>query len=244
MARHSHWAQIKLKKGAADVKRGKIFTKHARLIELAARQGGGDENMNPSLRLAIENARADNMPRENIDRAVKKGSGELKEGEQLHEVTYEGFAPGGVALLIETLTDNKNRTNQTVRMILIKHGGTLGAMGSTSFLFERKGVLTVKKKGDHDSDELEMIDAGAQDIEEGPEGNFFVYTAANQLAEVKKKLEAKGFVVESAKLSSIPKNFVEVNDEATAKKVIDLLELLDDEDDVSNVAANFSITAS
>lgn len=240
MARHSHWAQIKLKKGATDVKRGKIFTKHARLIELAARQSGSDPNMNPSLRLAMENARADNLPRENIERAIKKGTGELKEGEQLQEVLYEGYAPGGVALLIEVLTDNKNRTNQMVRTILQKHGGSLGAMGSTNFLFERKGVLTVKAKGDHDNDELEIIDAGAEDIDEGLEAGFSIYTAANRLAEVKKNLETKGFLVESVQLQYVPKNLVEVSDQTAAKKILDLIEALEKEDDVNNIAANFA----
>ncbi|MBI2638305.1 YebC/PmpR family DNA-binding transcriptional regulator [Candidatus Peregrinibacteria bacterium] len=243
MARHSHWAQIKLKKGATDVKRGKTFTKHARLIELAARQGGGDAAMNPGLRLAMENARADNLPRENIERAIKKGTGELKEGEQLQEVVYEGYAPGGVALLIEVLTDNKNRTNQTIRTILQKHGGSIGSIGSTNFLFERKGVLAVKAKNDRDSGELEMIDAGADDIEERGlrvEGRGWrVYTAANQLAEVKKNLEIKGFAVESAQLQYVPKNLVEVGDSEVGKKLLDLLEALDKEDDVSMVAANF-----
>jgi YebC/PmpR family DNA-binding regulatory protein len=240
MARHSHWAQIKLKKGAADVKRGKTFTRHARLIELAARQGGGDANMNPSLRLAIENARADNLPRENIERAVKKGMGELNEGEQLQEVTYEGYALGGVALLIEVLTDNKNRTSQTIRNILQKHGGSLASMGSTNFLFERKGVLTVKAKSDRESDELEMIDAGAEDIEEL--GGYRVLTAPNELSLVKKVLETKGFTVESAQLQYVPKNLVEVNDAVTQKKLLELIEALEEEDDVSAVAANFDFT--
>lgn len=244
MARHSHWAQIKLKKGATDVKRGKIFTKHARLIELAARQSGSDPNMNPSLRLAMENARADNLPRENIERAIKKGTGELKEGEQLQEIMYEGYAPGGVALLIEVLTDNKNRTNQMVRTILQKHGGSLGIMGSTSFLFERKGVLRIKAKGDRDNDELEIIDAGAEDIEEGLETGFSIYTAANRLAEVKKNLETKGFSVESAQLQYVPKNLVKVNDSEICKKLLDLMETLENEDDVNTVAANFDFTHS
>lgn len=238
MARHSHWAQIKLKKGATDAKRGKIFTRHARLIELAARQGGGDQNMNASLRLTIENARADNMPRDNIERAIKKGTGELKGEAQLQEITYEGYGPGGIALLIETLTDNKNRTSQIIRNILQDNGGTMGAVGSTSFLFEKKGVLNLKAKGEKESAELAIIDAGAEDIEETEDGGFVVYTAANALSEVKKKLEAVGFKIESAQFVYVPKNLVEVKDPAIAEKIRGLLEKLEDEDDVSNVALN------
>lgn len=240
MARHSHWAQIKLKKGALDKKRGKIFSKHAHLIEVAARTAGGDSNMNAGLRLVIENARADNMPRENIDRAIKKGTGELKGGAEMQEVTYEGYGPGGIALLIETLTDNKNRTSQVVRNTLQEHGGTMGAQGSVGFLFERKGEISVKSKGERDSDELEIIDSGAQDIEE-IDGGFVVYTAPNQLAEVKKKLEAKGFTIEAAQLSNVPKNLIEIADRGVAKRIINLIEALEEEEDISNVAANFDV---
>ncbi|MFA6521651.1 MAG: YebC/PmpR family DNA-binding transcriptional regulator [Candidatus Gracilibacteria bacterium] len=240
MARHSHWAQIKLKKGATDKKRGKIFTKHAHLIETAVRKAGGDPGMNASLRLAIDNARADNMPRENIDRAIKKGLGTAKGAEQMQEVTYEGFAPGGVALLIETLTDNKNRTNQAVRNVMQKNGGNMGAMGSTSFLFDVKGMINVKAKGNRDDDEMEIIDAGAQDLQE-IDGGFLIYTAPNELGAVRKKLEGGGFKIESAELTKIPKNLVDVNDPAIAKKILNLMELLEEEDDVLSVAANFDI---
>lgn len=240
MARHSHWAQIKLKKGAEDKKRGKIFTKHARFIEVAARSGGGDPNTNASLRLAIENARLDNLPKENIERAIKKGTGELKEEEQMQEVTYEGFGPGGIAFVVDALTDNKNRTNQTVRNILQKFGGHLGSAGSTGFLFEVKGMLRVKGRGEREKNELEMIDAGAEDIEE-EEGNFLVYTAASELGRVKKNLEDKGFTVESAELTKVPKNRVEISDSITAKKILELIEALEEKDDVLNVAANFKL---
>lgn len=240
MARHSHWAQIKLKKGALDKKRGKIFSRHARLIEIAARSSGGDPNTNATLRLTMENARADNMPRENIDRAIRKGTGELKEGEQMQEATYEAFGPGGVAMLIETLTDNKNRTNQTVRGILEDHGGKIGAMGSVSFLFDKKGEIKVAGKSDKDNDEMELIDSGAEDIEELGADGFAVYTAANTLFEVKKKIEEKGFKVEFAELKFIPKNYVEV-DQQTAEKIYALMEALEEEEDVTNVAANFGV---
>lgn len=242
MARHSHWAQIKLKKGALDKKRGKTFTKHARFIEFAARQGGADPNMNANLRFLIENARADNIPKENIERAIKKGTGALKEGEQMQEVTYEGFGPGGVALLIDTLSDNKNRTNQTVRNILQKFGGHLGSAGATSFLFDTKGMILVRAKGARENDELEIIDSGAHDIDiEEAENIFIVYTAANELGEVKKKLAEKGFQVESAELTKVPKNLVEISDAGVAKKILELMEALEEEEDVLNVAANFDI---
>lgn len=243
MARHSHWAQIKLKKGALDKKRGKIFSKHARFIEIATRTGGGDINMNASLRLAVDNARADNMPKENIERAIKKGTGELAEGEQMQEVTYEGYGPGGIALVIDILTDNKNRTNQAVRMILQEYGGHLGGAGATSFLFDVKGELCVKPKDGRENDELEIIDAGAEDIEASIEEaeEFIVYTAAGVLWEVKKNLEAKGFSVISAQLTKIPKNLVTISDTAVIKKIMDLMEALEEEDDVVSVAANFDI---
>lgn len=241
MARHSHWAQIKLKKGALDKKRGKIFTRHAHLIEVAARQAGGDPNMNASLRLAVENARADNMPRENIDRAIKKGTGELKGAELSQEITYEAYGPGGIALVIDTLTDNKNRTSQFVKTALQKHGGSLGSIGSTSFLFETKGVIAVKEKAARDSDELELIDAGAEDIEEG-DGVFILYTRPNELGTVKSKLQEKSFVIESAEVTKVPKNTIQIADSSVAKKILALVSALEDEDDVSNVAANFEMS--
>ncbi len=240
MARHSHWHQIRLKKGAADVKRGKIFTRHGRLIEMAARRSGGDPGMNPGLATMIENARADNMPRENIDRAIKKGTGEGKDAVQYEEVVYEGFGPGGVALMIETLTDNKNRTFQAVRTIITKTGGTMGSAGATSFLFERKGEIHVKAKGARDDDELEIIDAGAQDLIENDVesgGGYTVYTHPNELAVVRTRLLEKGFTLESQKLSYIPLNPIELSDEATGEKMMTLLDALDEDEDVTNVAA-------
>lgn len=240
MARHSHWAQIKLKKGAADVKRGKIFTRHARLIEMCARKSGGDEKMNPALATTIENARADNMPRENIDRAIKKGTGQLKDAAQYEDVMYEAFGPGGVAFVIETLTDNKNRTFQSVRTIITKAGGNMGSAGATSFLFERKGELSVKVKGSKDDDELEIIDAGAQDIAE-IDGGYMVYTQPNEVAQVRKALLVKGFVVESPKLNYIATTPLEVNDKAVVEKIFDIIELLEADDDVTNVAAGFEV---
>lgn len=240
MARHSHWHQIRLKKGAEDQKRGKIFTRHARLIEIAARNGGADPGMNASLRIASENARADNMPRENIERAIKKGTGALGAGEQMQEATYEGYGPGGIALVVDVLTDNKNRTNQTVRGILQKFGGSLAGIGATSFLFELRGIICAKQKGNKEEDELAIIDSGAADIEE-QDGGFVIYTVPNELSEVKKKLEGKGFSVESSQLSKVPKNLVSVTDPESAKKILALIDALENEDDISSVAANFDI---
>lgn len=240
MARHSHWAQIKLKKGALDKKRGKIFTKHAHLIEVAARTAGGDPAMNASLRLTIENARGDNMPRENIDRAIKKGTGEVKGAKEFQEIMYEGYGPGGIAFIIETLTDNKNRTSQIVRNTLQKYGGTLGAVGSTSFLFENKGEIMVGFQKNKEEDELAVIDAGADDIEEINDG-LLIYTAPQKLHEVRKNLMEKGFQLRSAKLTLVPKNMILISDSETAKKILKLMEVLEEEEDISNVASNFDI---
>lgn len=162
----------------------------------------------------------------------------------MQEVTYEGFGPGGVALVIETLTDNKNRTNQTVRNLLQEYGGHLGSVGATSFLFDTKGIIRVKARGQRENDELEIIDSGAHDIDiEEAENVFIVYTAANELGEVKKKLVGKGFQVASAELTKVPKNLVEVTDEATGKKLLELMEALEEEEEVVNVAANFRLYA-
>lgn len=239
MSRHSHWASIRIKKGALDKKRGKVFAKHAHIIEVIARQGGGDPSMNASLRLAIDNARYDNMPRENIERAIKKGTGELK-ADEVFEVTYEGYGPSGVALLIDAITGNKNRTAQVVRNTLQKHGGSLGSVGCTSFMFDTKGMIQVKSKGQKESDEMELIDTGAQDILETDDG-FIVYSAPNELMEVRKKIEALGFAVLSAELSKVPKNFVTINDKETAQKILNLMDALDNEEDISSVAANFDM---
>lgn len=235
MARHSHWAQIKLKKGALDKKRGKIFSKHAHLIETAARIAGGDPNMNANLRLLMENARADNMPKENIERAIKKGIGEL-EGDATEEITYEGYGPAGVAIIIDTLTDNKNRTSQMLRRTFQEYGGTMGGAGSTSFLFEKKAQIIVNAKSRSDSDELELIDAGAQDI--APvEGNFFVFASAAELFQLKKEIASKGFSLQSAELVWMPKNLMEVSEDDKGK-ITTLLEALEENPDVVNVAVN------
>ncbi len=247
MARHSHWAQIKLKKGAEDVKRGKIFTRHARLIEMTARQGGGDPVTNPSLRSAIDNARADNVPRENVDRAIKKGTGQSKDAAVFEEIVYEGFAPGGVAVMIEVLTDNRNRSVQAVRAAITEHGGSLASSGAASFMFERKGELRVTpRSSDRDADELDIIDAGADDLvysenEEGV-GEFTVYTVPNECAVVRNKLLGKNFNVGAPRLTFTPTTTVDITDVDTAKKLFSVMELIDAEEEVTNCVANFVLS--
>lgn len=244
MARHSHWHQIRLKKGAEDVKRGKIFTRHARLIEMAARQGGGDVSTNPNLRSVIDNARADNVPRDNIDRAIKKGTGESKDAAIFEEIVYEGFAPGGVAIMVEVLTDNRNRANQAVRAALVEYEGNLASSGAASFMFERKGELKVKPRGsDSDADELDIIDAGADDLRfDGEE--FTVFTPPHDCAEVRKKLIEKGFTVGAPRLTFIPTTTVDIANVDTAKMLMELMDALDAEEEVTNVVANFELTQS
>lgn len=243
MARHSHWHQIRQKKGAEDKKRGKIFTKHAKLIAIAVQKGGGDLEMNPSLRMAVENAKIDNLPKDNIDRAIKKGLGEGKENVQFSEVTYEGFGPGGTALMIEAVSNNTNRTLQSVRMILQENGGTLGASGSTSYLFEQKGILRVKSiarsainPGDHDEDELKLIDNGAEDIQE-IEGEYIVFCAPNKIHEAKKKIGGVGFEILSSELSFEPKTPVKIDPE-TQEKLGNLIDAIEEDEDVSRVSTN------
>lgn len=245
MARHSHWHQIRLKKGAEDVKRGKIFTRHARLIEMVARQAGGDPDTNPSLRSAIDNARADNVPRDNIERAIKKGTGQSKDAAIFEEIVYEGFAPGGVAVMIEVLTDNRNRAVQAVRAAITEHGGSLASSGAASFMFERKGELRVKARGEgddsRDNDELDIIDSGAHDLLEG-DGEFTVYTEPSECAEVRKKLLEKGFTVGAPRLTFTPTTTVDITDVETAKKLIAIMDLIDAEEEVTNTVANFVLS--
>jgi len=242
MSGHSKWHSIKHKKGAADAKRGKIFTRHANLITIAARAGGGDPDMNPSLRLAIDNAKNDNVPNANIERAIKRGTGELKDAAEIVEMTYEGYGPGGTAVIVECLTDNKNRTLTNVRTIFNKQGGKLGESGSVSWMFERKGVITLKADGKNpDEVELTAIDAGAEDIER--EDNIIqIYTSVKNLTIVTDNLKKTGFEPENAEIQMIPKQTVKIEDEATAKKVLNFMETLEDDPDVSNVSSNFDIS--
>jgi YebC/PmpR family DNA-binding regulatory protein len=242
MSGHSKWHSIKHKKGAADAKRGKIFTRHANLITIAARAGGGDPGMNPALRLAIDNAKKENVPAGNIERAIKRGTGEDKGAAQIEEVTYEGYGPGGTAIIVECLTDNKNRTLTSVRTIFNKQGGNLGESGSVAWMFERKGVITLNAEGkDPDEVELTAIDAGAEDIER-EDTIIEIYTAPNDLTTITDNLKNEGFEPENAEVQMVPNQTVKVEDEKTAEKVLNFMEALEDDPDVSNVSSNFDIS--
>ena len=241
MAGHSKWANIKHKKAKEDKKRAKIFNKHLREITVAAREGGGDPEMNPRLDTAIENAKSDNVPKDNIERAIKKGTGELDEGEgRYEEATYEGYGPGGIAYFIEVTTNNYNRTVGEIRHIFTKHGGNLGTDGSVGYLFEQKGMIRVEAE-DHDEEEfmLDAIDAGAEEIE--PDEKFFAITTAREsMYEVKDKLEEMGYEIDSAELVRIPMTEVKV-DEDTALSNFKLMEKFEDNDDVSDVFTNMKM---
>ncbi len=236
MSGHSKWATIRRKKGALDAKRGKIFTRMIREITIAARQGGGDPAGNPRLRLAIDNAKAVNMPADNIDRAIKKATGEL-EGSQITELMYEGYGPGGVAILVEVATDNKNRTVAEIRHIFGKHNGNMGETGSVAWMFERKGMITVKRDGKSEDEMMEIIlDAGADDL--STEEDFFeVTTALENFEPVRKKLVEKKLTVENASLQWIAKNSTPVKGDE-AEKLMKLIEAIEESDDVQNVFSN------
>jgi YebC/PmpR family DNA-binding regulatory protein len=239
MSGHSKWATIKRKKAALDAKKGKIFTKLIKEITIAARQGGGDPANNPRLRLAIDNAKAENMPAENIERAIKKATGEL-EGVTYHELTYEGYGPAGVAMLVEVATDNKNRTVAEVRHIFSKHGGSLGETGSVAWMFERKGIITLPKQDKSEDDILAIVlDAGADDLQ--TEDEFYeITTSVENFESVRKALQENNLKVDNASLQWIAKNTLEVKGE-DAEKVMKLIEALEDCDDVQNVYSNADI---
>ncbi|MBI4793357.1 MAG: YebC/PmpR family DNA-binding transcriptional regulator [Deltaproteobacteria bacterium] len=240
MSGHSKWANIKRRKGAVDAKRGKIFTRLIKEITVAARLGGGDQVGNPRLRSAIAAAKTVNMPKENIERAIKKGTGEL-EGTVYEEITYEGYGPGGVAILVDCMTDNKNRTVGEVRPAFSKNGGNLGESGCVSYMFDKKGVLLVDKKTIDEEKLMELaLESGADDVVE-EETEFQVTTAPEEFAAVRERLEAQGVVFLEASLSMVPQNVVEVADEGVAKRLLKLMESLEDCDDVQNVHANFDI---
>lgn len=242
MGGHSHWANIKHKKGAADAKRGKAWTKMSREITIAAKLGGsGDPSSNPRLRKAIADAREVMMPSDTITRAIKRGTGEL-EGAAFEELTYEGYAPGGVALLIECTSDNRNRTRGDVHTVMAKNGGSLGAPNSVAWMFKSKGLIVIKKEGAPSEDEVMglALDLGADDFK--PEGDVYeVYTAPNDLQKVKDGLAAKKIAAVSAEVGMIPDNLVAVG-ESDAPKVLKLIELLEALDDVKNVYGNFDIS--
>lgn len=238
MSGHSKWATIKRKKAALDSKRGKIFTKLIKEITIAAR-AGGDPAGNPRLRLAVDNAKAQNMPMDNIERAIKKATGEL-EGVTYHELTYEGYGPAGVAVLVEVATDNKNRTVAEVRHLFSKSGGAMGETGSVAWMFDRKGIITLPAEGKKEDEVMEVVlEAGADDLTTQEE-YFEIQTAIENFEPVRRSLVDKNFAVENASLQWIAKNLIEVKGE-DAEKVMKMIEALEDLDDVQNVYSNADI---
>jgi YebC/PmpR family DNA-binding regulatory protein len=237
---HSKWSTIKRKKGALDAKRGKIFTRLIKEITVAARMGGGDPEGNPRLRSAIATAKTENMPKDNIERAIKKGTGEL-EGAVYEEISYEGYGPGGIAVLVDCMTDNKNRTVADIRHAFSKSGGNLGESGCVSWMFDKKGTIIVEKET-IDEEELmdKALEAGAEDVVE--EDNVYqVVTAPDDFEAVREALEADGVKFIEASVSMVPQNVVEVTEEKPAKQILKLLESLEEHDDVQSVSANFDI---
>ena len=241
MSGHSKWSSIKHKKGAADAKRGQLFSKLSRAIIVAAKEGGPDPAGNLALQNAIEKARSYSMPKDNIERAIAKASGADVEGSSFETVIYEGYGPEGVAVLVEALTDNRNRTASEVRHLFAKHGGNLGTTGAVAWQFERKGVVLVHADGvDEDALVLVVAEAGAEDVE--LDGSSFVVTSAPEsMSAVRAAVEAAGFTIESVELAMVPKVSVAVADEGVARQLIRLVEGLEDTDDVQDVYANFDI---
>jgi YebC/PmpR family DNA-binding regulatory protein len=240
MSGHSKWSTIKRKKGAIDAKRGKVFTRLIKEITVAARSGGGDPEGNPRLRSAIATAKSENMPKDNITRAIKKGTGEIA-GEVYDEIMYEGYGPGGVAVLVECLTDNRNRTVADVRHYFSKNNGNLGETGCVGWMFDKKGLFLVGKEGITEEEIMDMaLEAGAEDVVE-EESEFQIFSAAEDFNDVRDALEEAGVVVLEANISMIPQNTVEVTDEKIGKALMKLMDSLEDHDDVQNVYANFDI---
>lgn len=239
MAGHSKWKKVKHKKAASDAKRGKIFTKTLKEISVAARNGGGDPDSNPRLRLAVQSARQNNVPNSNIDRAIKRGTGE-EAGTLLEELTYEGYGPGGAAVLVDIITDNKNRTVSEIRTIFTKHGGNMAAAGSVAWIFLKKGILTLDKGKISEEQLMEIVlEAGADDLSN--QGDYFeVQTSPETFENVKQAIEKKDIKLSSAKLSMEPKSSVHLSGKA-AQQMLTLIEALEDHDDVTDVHANFDI---
>lgn len=240
MSGHSKWSTIKRKKGAADAKRGKIFGKLAKEITVSARLGGGDAGGNPRLRAAIAAAKAENMPNDNIQRAIRRGTGEGG-GATLEEVTLEGYGPAGVALMVESLTDNKNRTVSDVRHLLTKYGGNLGEPGCVAWMFDKKGVIVFDREGVDEDHLLEAaLECGAEDLQ-SDESQLEVLTDPTRFIEVKDALETHGFRPVLAELQLHPKSTVRIEEEKPAQQVLKLVEMLEEHDDVNDVFANFDI---
>jgi YebC/PmpR family DNA-binding regulatory protein len=241
MAGHSKWAGIKHKKAIVDARRGKLFTKLARAITVAAKDGGGDVEGNPALALAVQKARDASMPKDNIERAIAKGTGEGADAEALEAVTYEGYGPGGVAILVEALTDNRNRTGSEIRHLFGRNGGNLGEPGSVAYLFDKKGVVVVDGERYSEDDLMPAIDAGAEDIAMDADV-FEVLCEPGDLAPVRAALADAGVEVEEAQVAQRPKSLVPV-EEGVAIRLMRLIEALEDQDDVDAVHANFDVDA-
>lgn len=247
MSGHSKWSTIKRQKGAADIKRGQTFTKVANAITIAAKSGGGDPESNPRLRVAIEAARAVNMPKENIQRAIDRGLGKLP-GQVLEEVVYEGFGPAKAAFLVEGVTDNRLRTNQEVKNLFERSGGSLSGQGSTAYMFDKTGEIKIKSKGqDKEEEMLELIDLGAEDVEEFAQTRraggqkYLVYIESSELTIMSNKITQAGFEVESKEIVFKPNVTVEIHDLETAQRVISMADKLEGHDDLQKVYANFDI---
>lgn len=240
MSGHSKWSTIKRKKGAADAKRGQLFTKIGRELAIAAREGGPDPEANFKLRLVIDKAKANNMPKENIERAIRRGAG-LEKGEALEQITYEGYGPGGVALLVQVVTDNRNRSVAEVRRFFTRHGGSMGEVGCVSWLFSPRGLLTISAEGkDPDAVFESAVEAGAEDVR--IEGDTIeIETAPEDLESVRANLQNAGFVVENAHIAMVPSTYAQV-DEKSALQVLKLIEDLEDLDDVQTVYSNLDIS--
>jgi len=239
MSGHSKWHSIKHKKAAIDAKRGKVFTRLIRELTVAARNGGGNPESNARLRTAVAAARAANMPAKNIEGAIKRGTGEM-EGISYEEVTYEGYGPGGVALCIHTMTDNKNRTAGEIRHLLAKHGGSLGEVGCVTWMFEKRGQIVITAEASAEDKIMEAaLEAGAEDVQ-NDNGTFTVATAPNDVESVREALAAAGFEIESAEARLVPNTYKRLEGRE-AERMLRLMEVLEDQDDVQSVAANFDI---
>lgn len=241
MSGHSHWAGIKHKKAANDAKRGKIWSKVARMIIVAAKAGGGDPAQNLTLRYAIDKAKGANMPKDTIEKAIKKGTGDLG-GVEYVDVLYEGYAPGGIAIMVDGLTDNRNRTAPEVKKIFERRGGSLGASGCVNWMFDKKGIFIVKSDAIGEDDLMDIVlEAGADDMENL--GEVYEITCESAVFDsVKGALEEKGIATESAEVSMLPQNTIEISDVDTAKKLLNLIEEFEDHDDVQNIYSNYDIS--
>jgi YebC/PmpR family DNA-binding regulatory protein len=240
MSGHSHWAGIKHKKAANDAKRGKVWSKVARMIIVAAKNGGGDPAANLTLRYAIDKAKSVNMPKDTIEKAIKKGTGDLG-GVHYEEVLYEGYGPSGVAIMVEALTDNRSRTGPEIKRIFEKHGGSLGTTGCVNWMFGKKGLITVATSAANEDDLMELaLGAGADDMQNS--GEVFEITCdPSAYEQLKKALESKSIPIEVAEISMVPQNTVGIDNETVAKRIVSLMEAFDDHDDVQNAYANFDI---